>query len=76
MSTTPFSVPEKYKLSSGIKYLLGKMCAVNKEDRMSKEEFLELNLHNFNSLTNYNEFATKEPERKGRLFSVGKIAPK
>lgn len=52
------------------------MCAVNKEDRMSKEEFLELNLHNFNSLTNYNEFASKEPERKGRLFSVGKITVK
>jgi hypothetical protein len=56
MSTTPFIVPEKYKISSSVKYLLTKMCAVNKEERMTKEEFIELNIHNFHSLINYNEF--------------------
>lgn len=37
MSTVPFYIPEKYKISTPIKYLLSKLCAVNKDERMSKE---------------------------------------
>jgi serine/threonine protein kinase len=39
LATIPFAVPEKYKMSAHIKFLLHKMCAVDKTARMQKEEF-------------------------------------
>lgn len=55
LATIPFSVPEKSKLSSHIKYLLNKMCSVDKSTRMQREEFEGLNLKNFVSLNNFND---------------------
>jgi hypothetical protein len=55
LATVPFSIPEKYRVSSHIKYLLQKMCSVDKASRMSREEFCELNLKNFVSLNNFND---------------------
>ena len=55
LATVPFTVPEKYKLSAHIKFLLHKMCAVDKTARMQKEEFNELNLKNFVSLHHFND---------------------
>ena len=54
LATLPFNIPEKFKISAGIKFLLDKMCAVDKAGRMQKEEFLELNLKNFTSLSYFN----------------------
>ena len=42
-------------LSSHIKFLLNKMCSVDKATRMHQEEFFELNLKNFVSLHNFND---------------------
>lgn len=72
MSSTPFAVPEKYRVTPSIKYLLAKMCAVNREDRMTREEFLEINIHNFVSLIAFNETARSDEKRKPRVYSVGK----
>ena len=36
LATLPFSIPEKFKISAGIKFLLDKMCAVDKSGRMQK----------------------------------------
>lgn len=36
LATLPFSIPEKYKLSTSIKYLLNKMCSVDKSTRMQR----------------------------------------
>ena len=54
LSSMPFSIPEKYKITSPIKFLLTKMCAPNRDERMSKEEFMDLNIGNFVSLINFN----------------------
>jgi hypothetical protein len=55
LATVPFTIPEKYKLSASIKFLLNKLCSVDKQTRMQKAEFLDLNLKNFVSLNNFNE---------------------
>jgi hypothetical protein len=41
---------------------------------MSKDEFMELNIHNFNNLLSYSDIFKKsaEVDRKGRIFSLGK----
>ena len=54
MSTMPFGISEKYKVTSPIRYLLSKMCQPNRDDRMTKEEFMELNINNFVSLISFN----------------------
>lgn len=73
LATLPFSVPEKYKLSASIKYLLNKMCSVDKTTRMQREEFENLNLKNFVSLNNFNEPLYNsqkiEPVRKNPMQS-------
>ena len=55
LATVPFSVPEKYRLSSSIKFLLNKMCSVDKATRLQKEEFAEINIRNFGCLNNFND---------------------
>ena len=64
LASVPFAVPEKYYLSAHIKFLLQKMCAVEKTNRMTREEFCELNLKNFVSLNNFNDTALKDPPKK------------
>jgi hypothetical protein len=72
--TLPFDLPEKHKVTSSIKYLLGKMCQSSRENRMTKDEFMELNLNNFSSLIDLNErLKTQPPKRRPRIFSVGKF---
>lgn len=50
------------------------MCQPNKDDRMTKEEFMELNINNFVSLISFNEqLKATDYKRKARIFSVGKF---
>jgi hypothetical protein len=50
------------------------MCQPNRDERMTKEEFMDLNINNFVSLISFNEqLKATEYKRKGRIFSVGKI---
>lgn len=49
-----FSIPQKYKITSPIKFLLEKMCCPSRDDRMTKEEFMDLKIDNFISLITFN----------------------
>ena len=74
MNTMAFSIPQKYKITSPIKFLLEKMCSPNRDDRMSKEEFMDLKIDNFISLITFNEkLKSEEYQRRARIFSRGKI---
>ena len=50
------------------------MCSTNRDDRMSKEEFMDLKIDNFISLITFNEkLKSEEYQRRARIFSRGKI---
>jgi hypothetical protein len=50
------------------------MCAPNRDERMCKEEFMDLNISNFVSLISFNEkLKSSEYKRRGRIFSRGKF---
>lgn len=44
MKTEPYMFPTTVKISKGVTKLLEKMCAIAYDDRISREDFLSLNL--------------------------------
>ena len=48
------------------------MCQVNRETRMTKDEFMDININNFASIIEFSEKLKVQAKRKPRIFSVGK----
>ena len=44
MNTLPYSLGEKYKINATTRSLLEKLCSIDPQKRLTKEQFLQLNL--------------------------------